>query len=69
MKIRVQENDRLVRDTRNFAILNTDRSVLKDHERKIKHMRKQQAQADEINNIKQDISEIKEMIAQLVKSK
>ncbi len=68
MKIRVAENDRFVRDTRNFAILNTDKGVLSEHERKIAQIQRQKAQQDEINNIKNDISEIKAMLAQLLKS-
>jgi uncharacterized protein YdcH (DUF465 family) len=69
MKIRVQENDRLVRDTRNFAILNTDRSVLRDHERKMRQISKQKSQEEEINTLRREVSEIKDMIAQLLKSK
>jgi len=68
MKIRVADNDRYVRDTRNFAILNTDRSVLTDHERKMARINKEKAQQEEINNIKNDVAEIKAMIAQLLKS-
>jgi len=67
MKIRVADNDRFVRDTRNFAILGTDKSLLDDHERKLAKIRREQAQQDEINNIKSDIAEIKAMLAQLLK--
>jgi len=68
MKMRVMENDKFVKDTRNFAILNTDRSVLREHERKLEQLNRQKAQTDEINNIKNDVAEIKAMIAHLLES-
>jgi len=68
MKLRVADNDRFVKDSRNFAILNTDRSVLREHERKLEQLNRQKAQEDEINNIKNDVAEIKAMIAQLLES-
>lgn len=67
--MRVLENDRYIRDSKTFAILNTDRSVIKDHERKLAQLERQKAQEDEINNIKNDVAEIKVMIAQLLESK
>lgn len=66
MRMRVRENERLVRDASNFAILNTDRSEIKTHEQKMEALRKKKAQEDEINNIKNDISEIKELLGQLL---
>ena len=69
MKLRVADNDRFVKDSRNFAILNTDRSVLREHERKLEQLNRQKAQEEEINNIKNDVAEIKAMIAQLLESK
>lgn len=69
MKLRVADNDRFVKDSRNFAILNTDRSILREHERKLEQLNRQKAQEDEINNIKNDVAEIKAMIAQLLESK
>lgn len=68
MKMRVMENDRFVKDSRNFAILNTDKSVLREHERKLAQLQRQKAQEEEINNIKNDVAEIKAMIAQLLES-
>jgi len=68
MKMRVMENDKFVKDTRNFAILNTDRSVPREHERKLEQLNRQKAQTDEINNIKNDVAEIKAMIAHLLES-
>lgn len=66
MRLRVKENERLVRDTDNLAILNTDRNALKTHEQKIAQLRKQKAHEDEINNLKRDVSEIKALLRQLI---
>jgi conjugal transfer/entry exclusion protein len=68
MKLRVKGNERLVRDPDNFAILNTDRSALKVHEQKMEQLRRVKNQQDEINTIKRDVSEIKDMLSQLLKS-
>jgi len=66
MRMRVKENERLVRDTDNLAILNTDRSALKAHEQKIAQLRRQKAQEEEINNLKRDMDEIKTMLRILI---
>jgi hypothetical protein len=66
MKLKVRENERLIRDAGNFAILNTDRSQLRTHEQKMEALRKRKAQEEEINTIKNDISEIKELLGQLL---
>jgi predicted transcriptional regulator len=69
MKLRVKENENLVRDSDNFAILNTNRDVLTAHERKVVQLRKQKQQEEEINNIKRDVSEIKDLLRQLLERK
>jgi hypothetical protein len=65
--MKVRENERLVRDGSNFAILNTDRSVLSAHEQKMARLRKEQAHEEELNNIKRDVTEIKDLLRQLLK--
>jgi hypothetical protein len=66
MKLKVRENERLIRDSSNFAILNTDRSVVQSHEQKLAQLRKVKAQEEEINTLKSDISEIKDLLKQLM---
>lgn len=66
MKMRVEGNERLVRDSRNLAILNTDRDAIKTHEQKMIALRRLKAQEEEINIIKRDVSEIKELLRQLL---
>jgi hypothetical protein len=65
----VKENERLVRDSDNFAILNTDKTALSQHEKKMAELRRRKAQEEEINNIKRDVSEIKALLHQLLESK
>ena len=66
MRLRVKENERLVRDSSNFAILNTDESAPKSHEQKMAQLRRIKSQETEINNLKNDISEIKDLLKQLM---
>jgi hypothetical protein len=66
MKLKVKENERLVRDSNNFAILNTDYSAIRSHELKMNDLQKKKLQEEEINNIKNDISEIKDMLKQFM---
>jgi len=69
MRLRVRENERLVRDSDNFAILNTDRELVTAHERKMSQLRKEKAQEEEINNLKHDISEIKDLLRALLEQR
>lgn len=69
MKLRVKEDERLIRDSDNFAILNTDKDTLSIHERKLAQLRRGKAQEEEINNIKRDVSEIKDLLRQLLERK
>jgi hypothetical protein len=66
MKLKVKENERLVRDSGNFAILNTDRSAIQSHEQKMAQLRRIKSQEQEINNLKGDIAEIKSLLQQLM---
>ena len=57
------ENKKLERDINSKAILNTNRSALEQY--KIDRKRKQ-VEVEDINNMKKDIAELKEMIGQLL---
>ena len=69
MKIPVKENEKLVRDTNTFAILNTDTNALNSHNKKMAEIKRRKVAEDEINTIKHDISEIKQMLSNFLKSK
>ena len=57
------ENKKLERDTNSKALLNTNRNALEQY--KIERKRKQ-GEIEDINNMKRDISELKEMVGQLL---
>jgi len=67
MKLRVKDNERLVRDSSNLAILNTDRDAIKMHDRKLAKLEKDRPQLEEINKLKTDVSEIKQLMQELLK--
>ena len=69
MKLKVKEDHRLVRDTSNFAILNTDREVLSLHEQKLQRLQRERMREEEINSLRRDVTEIKELLAQLIKQR
>lgn len=65
--MRVQENEKLIRDSDNFAILNTDKTAIRRHEARMAEINRKKAQESEINNMKQEISEIKSLMQELLK--
>lgn len=67
MKARVEGHKNLYRDGDNFAILNTDKKKLEAHQRKIQELNREKARENELNNIKNDIEEIKSMLRNLLK--
>jgi uncharacterized protein (UPF0262 family) len=56
----------LVRDMYSKAILNTDTSVIKKHEMRMRDLQKEEARTLEINCLKQDMIEIKAMLKSLL---
>lgn len=66
MYVKVKEDERLVRDMNNNSLLNTDKKALKKHEMVM--MQKQGAKqfSAEFNKMKNDISELKEMLQLLI---
>jgi hypothetical protein len=61
--LKVQGNDSLVRDVSSKAIINTNSKEYQNYVDKRNMMAKQK---QEIDNLKKDISEIKEMLATLI---
>ena len=57
------ENRKLERDINSKAVLNTNRTALEQYKMIRK---KKQEEIDDINNMKKDIAELKEMIGQLL---
>jgi Tfp pilus assembly protein PilO len=69
--LKVEGNDGLVRDTDTLAILNTNSSEYQKYvaQRESLRIRNEEMarQAAEINNLKEDLSEIKQMLKALIK--
>lgn len=68
--LKVEGNDSLVRDVRTKAIINANNSEYENYikQRNITKSRKDQIQqnTDEINSIKEDLSEIKSLLLSLL---
>lgn len=63
--LKVQDENNLIRDTYSKAILNTDITAIKRHEMRMKGIEKEKHQETEINNLKQEIAEIKNLLLSL----
>lgn len=69
MRMRVQNNEKFVQDFHNRAILNTDESAIKRHELKMEQLRKQKERDEEINKLRDDITELKQLLRELINGK
>jgi len=63
--LKVKDNDHLYRDTNTGAIINTDRSSFEKYK---KSRQKFQSMEQELDYVKSEISEIKLLLKQIVKS-
>lgn len=67
MRYRVKNNQAFVKDFETQAVLNTDTNALIKHETKMAHLNRIKHQEEEINSIKSDVSELKQMLQELLK--
>jgi len=67
MFVKLEGEDRFVKNVRNRALLNTDVSGLKDYKNKKELARQVNDISGEINTMKTEMSEIKSLLQQLVK--
>lgn len=67
-QVRISERP-LVRDMRNKALLNTDRDALTAYRDRKKQMEEIQAQRQDINNLKSDMADIKQMLTALLEKR
>lgn len=68
MRARVKDNMNYVKNMDNMAILNTNRAAIAKHEKKIAELKRSQSVDNEINNLKSEVSEIKNMLSQILKA-
>lgn len=66
MYYKVKDDEKLVRDSRNNSLLNTDVKSLKKHEMIMREKENSKRFVEEINTMKNDISELKDMLRVLI---
>ena len=70
MLVRIKDEPTLVRDTTNRALLNTDREGLERYKAQRllakKRLEEQEQMKEKVNKLEQDVSEIKDLLRQLV---
>lgn len=66
-RARIKEKPHLVKDLNNFAILNTDKAVVAQHKLKVAELHRKKQIENEINNLKSEVSEIKNMLGDILK--
>jgi ribosome-interacting GTPase 1 len=68
MRARIKENMHYVKDMNNFAILNTNKAAIKEHEKKMAELQRIKSTENDINTLKSEVSEIKSMLSQILKA-
>lgn len=63
---KVKNNHNFIRDMGSKAILNTDISVVRRHEQEAAKKEREEAQQHQINTLRNEISELKELIKKLI---
>jgi hypothetical protein len=66
MYVRLENENRFLKNTMNNSLINTDLTGLKEYKNKKEMANKVNSLSDEINIMKTDISEIKSLLQQLV---
>ena len=71
MYLKVEDNEKLVRDSKSKAVINTSaedyHSAVKRRESMLDAKVKQEALVDDINNIKEEVDEIKGLLREILK--
>jgi hypothetical protein len=65
-RAKIKENPNFIKDFSNGAILNTNKAAIAKHELKMAEIQKRKQIDDEINNLKSEVSDIKNMLAQIL---
>jgi hypothetical protein len=66
MFVKVKDNDGLVRDMQTNSILNTNKKSLKRHEMIMREQERAKQLADEVTQMKSEMSDIKQMLQLLI---
>lgn len=65
-RARIRENPNYVKDLKNFAVLNTNKSVVAKHEQKMAELKRIKQTEEEINTLKSEVSEIKSLLSKIL---
>lgn len=68
-KLIIEQDNTLVRDVKTNAVLNTDKTALEQYRAKRNKEREMLSAVDEVKSMKKDISELKELLHQLIAEK
>ena len=63
---KVKENPELIRDMNSKAVLNTNQTALQSYKKKREKQNEIQSAVDDINNLKQDVNELKTLMQRLL---
>lgn len=66
MRHKVEGDSSFVKDTKSKAVLNVNNSALEAYKKQRAVLSKASTASDEINNLKEEVQEIKEMLKQLL---
>ena len=66
MLVKIDGEDRFVKDLTNNSLLNTDLAGLQEYKRKKQMQNQVEVLSGEINNMKNEMAEIKSLLTQLV---
>jgi hypothetical protein len=66
---KITDHKFLVRDMYSKAVLTTDTSIIRKHDKRMLDLQKEDARSIEINTLKRDMQEIKELLKSLLGQK
>lgn len=64
---KIEGHPDMIRDSKNFAILNTDTSAINRHNKYLLQKQKDEEYTQQLNNLKDEICQLKEMLRTLLK--
>lgn len=69
MLLKVQDRNDLARDPKSQAVLNIDNDGLRSYRARREKNRVMDSMVEEVNNMRQDINEIKQLLSRFLESK
>lgn len=66
---KIMDHNHLIRDMGTQAVLNTDLTVVRKHEKRMQDIAKEEARVSEINSLKNELAELRDMLKALTGKK